>query len=274
MRLRDWAFFIGGVSSALLVYGSLHEAKRTVYERKTLPLPHWPERLRGFRIALLTDLHIQGDWSLKQSQRAVQMVLDEDPDMVVISGDIVDRWRPGLETLVTEALEPLIGMNGNVVAVPGNHDYYYGSADRLTPVLDRLNIKYLRNEVWVHQGISWVGIDSAVEKLDRPIETMAQVVSHPAVVVWHEPDVVGRLPEGASLMLSGHSHGGQFRFPGGITPKHPRMGRIYTEGFYPNAPTPIYVSRGVGVTGPPSRFLCPPEVSILELVPLIDASES
>jgi predicted MPP superfamily phosphohydrolase len=68
-------------------------------------------------------------------------------------------------------------------------------------------------------------------------------------------------------MMSGHSHGGQFRFPGGYTPMHTDLGRAHPRGFYPDAPTPLYVSRGIGTTGPPSRFNCPPEVAILTLMP-------
>lgn len=267
MRLRDLAFLLGGAGSAMLVYGSLHEAKRLVLEERTLPLKGWPEHLRGYRIAVLADLHLQGPWSLKQAKRAVALALDQSPDMVVIAGDVVDRWKEGREDLVYEALYPLLLMEGKALAVPGNHDYFYGDADRLAPVFDALNIRFLRNEAWVRDGITWVGIDSAAEDKADPVGAVLQIHEQPAIAIWHEPDLVGSLPYGPLLQISGHSHGGQFRFPGGFTPMHSHLGKLYPEGFYPDAPTPLYVSRGVGVTGPPSRFLCPPEVSLLTLVP-------
>lgn len=77
--------------------------------------------------------------------------------------------------------------------------------------------------------------------------------------------MVDQLPIEASLMLSGHSHGGQFISPWGWAPMKTRGGKKYVRGFYPDAPTPIYVSRGLGTTGPPSRLFCPPEVTILTL---------
>jgi uncharacterized protein len=86
------------------------------------------------------------------------------------------------------------------------------------------------------------------------------------VTLLHEPDVVGLLPVGVSnLVLSGHSHGGQFLLPFGIVPMTSRNGKIYRDGFYPDAPSPIFTTRGIGTTGPPSRFLCPPQVAILTL---------
>lgn len=269
MRLRDLAFLLGGAGTAMLVYGSLHEAKRLTLEAKTLPLKGWPDRLKGYRIAVLSDLHLQGPWSLRMAQRAVAMALDQEPDMVVLAGDLVDNWKPGREDLVYEALYPLLLMEGSVVAVPGNHDYYRGDAGRLAPVLDALNIRYLRNEAWVHAGVTWVGIDSACMDKADPTEAVLQIHEQPAIAIWHEPDLVGNLPEGCLLQISGHSHGGQFRFPGGFTPMYSHLGKLYPEGFYPDAPTPLYVSRGVGVTGPPSRFMCAPEVSLLKLVPTV-----
>lgn len=266
MRFRDLAFLLGGAGAAMLVYGSLHGAKHLVVERHRLPLPFWPKHLEGYRIAVLSDLHLQGPWSLKQTLRAVRIALAEKPDMIVLAGDIVDRWRADTEGIVLEALAPLRDLAGKVVAIPGNHDHYYGDASRLAPVFAELGIVYLRNDVWVQDGITWVGIESAFANGSRPADTLAKVETKPAIVLWHEPDMVTYLPDGASLMISGHSHGGQFRFPGGFTPKFPHLGRQYTEGFYTKPATPIYVSRGVGVTGPPSRFNCPPEVSLLTLV--------
>jgi uncharacterized protein len=85
------------------------------------------------------------------------------------------------------------------------------------------------------------------------------------VIVWHEPDAVDALPAGPDLMVSGHSHGGQFLAPWGWAPGTSELGKKYIRGWYPRAPVPLYVSRGVGTTGPPSRLFCPAEVSILTL---------
>jgi len=267
MRLRDLAFLAGTAGAAMLTYGVLVESKNLVVERHTLPLPLWPERLRGYRIAVLSDLHIRDPWSLEVAKRAVAIALDESPDMIVLPGDLVAYWKPEMAQMVGDCLEPLLLMEGKVVAVPGNHEYLAGDPSLLAPILSELNIRFLRNETWRADGITWVGIDSAVKAMDRPQDTMLEVRDEPAICLWHEPDAVGRLPSGCALQISGHSHGGQFRFPGGFTPMYTYMGKLYPRGFYPDAPTPLYVSRGVGTTGPPSRFMCPPEVSLLTLEP-------
>jgi predicted MPP superfamily phosphohydrolase len=250
----------------MLVYGAAVEAERLTVEYSTLPLPFWPERLSGFKIALLADFHLRGRHSLKLCKRAVAAALDAGPDMVAILGDVVGYWSPEFPAMIGEMFEPLLLMDGAAVAVYGNHDYDGGPPENLGTIYAELNIKLLRNNSWQHKGITWVGVDSAAANRSDAVAAM-EGVEGPAVCLWHEPDPVEFLPNGCSLLVSGHSHGGQFRFPGGFTPMHTGLGRNYPRGWYPKARTPLYVSRGIGTTGPPSRFLCPPEVSILTLVP-------
>ncbi len=256
---------LGGV--AWLVYGALVESKKIVVERKRLRLPGWPERLNGFKIALLADFHIRDPFSIDQAQRAIGLALDEAPDMVVLAGDFVGYWKPHSPWQLAEILEPLLLMQGAVVAVPGNHDYWHGDASLLAPILDEFNIKLLRNEAWHHAGITWIGVDSHnAHRDDAPAAfAAAESMTGPAITVWHEPDAVDQLPSGSVLMLSGHSHGGQWKFPGGWTPMRTQHGEKYIDGFYPDAPTPLYVTRGVGTTGPPARFGALADVSILTL---------
>ena len=141
-------------------------------ERRTLALHKWPERLRGYRIALLTDFHIGSKVSVALTRRAITMAIDESPDMVVIAGDFVDRWRTSTPWLLGECLEALLAMEGNVVAVPGNHDYHGADPELLKMICGELNIKVLRNESWKHQGINWVGVDSAYELMADPVKAM------------------------------------------------------------------------------------------------------
>ncbi|MBC8064924.1 MAG: metallophosphoesterase [Chlorobia bacterium] len=266
MKLRDLGFLLAGASAAMLTYGVLYESNRLIVERHTLRLRGWKRSLNGFKIALLTDFHLRGEYSLELAKRAVMAAIDESPDMVVLGGDLVAYWMPHSQDMLAEALEPLILMNGNAVAIPGNREYRGGSPKLLGEVLDTLNVRLLRNESWHHAGIDWIGIDSENAHRADPFAALKGVGDGAAVVLWHEPDMVDTLPFEADLMLSGHSHGGQFKFPGGLVPMTSKNGRKYLEGFFPDTKVPLYVSRGVGTTGPPSRFLCPPEVSILTLV--------
>ena len=226
----------------------------------------WPEGLRGYRIAVLADLHLGGEWSVRRAERAIEMALGESPDFVALVGDYVNVWQPESAGWIGETLEPLVTMKGAVAAVPGNHDYQLGVPSLLAPIFGELDIRLLRNESWAHGGVTWVGVDSAVENRSRPERAMAGVEG-PAVCLWHEPDLVGTLPPGCALMLSGHTHGGQGRVLGRFKPHKTRLGARYVEGFFADAPTPLYVSRGVGTTLFPTRLDVPPEVSLLTLEP-------
>jgi uncharacterized protein len=266
MRLRDLALLTGVAGAAALAYGYLWESRKVVVNRHTLPLDNWPEHLRGFRLVVLADFHVQDARSLNVAKQAVGLAIEQEPDMIAIVGDFVERWKLDSAQMLGDLLEPLLLMNGAVVAVPGNHDYTGGDASLLAPILEELNIKLLQNESWLHEGITWVGVDSFNEQKADPQAAMAGVEG-PAIALWHEPDLVWMLPQGCSLQLSGHSHGGQFKIPPGYPPMTTRNGQIYIDGFYPEAKTPIFVTRGVGTTFLPSRFQCPPEVAVLTLVP-------
>lgn len=268
-KLVPWVTGAVAGSVAWLVYGALVEAKKLTLEKRRLRLPDWPKRLAGYKIAVLADLHLRDEYSVEMGRHAVSMALDEDPDMVVLPGDLVGYWKERSPWFLAEVLEPLLLMNGNAIVIPGNHDYWGGEAELMAPVLEELNIKFLRNQTWRKDGIFWVGIDSANAGHAEPIDPMLDALAQddPIVVLWHEPDMVRLLPHGAALMISGHSHGGQWRFPGGFTPMKTKNGSEYLGGFYPDAMTPLYVSRGIGTTGPPARWGALPEVSLLELHP-------
>jgi predicted MPP superfamily phosphohydrolase len=253
-------------SAGLLLYGALVEVDRLTLERRRLRLRRWPARLDGFRIGFLADFHLRDAQTVDLAQRAVAAVLDEAPDMVVLGGDFVSRWRVESVDMLAEVLEPLLLMQGSVVAVPGNRDYNDGDAELLRPILNEFNIRLLRNENWNHLGINWMGVDSANVGESDPLAAFESIAhDDPIVSIWHEPDLVDWLPESVALSLSGHSHGGQFTTPWGWAPVKSRNGERYLRGFYPDAHVPLYVSRGLGTTGPPSRLFCRPEATILEL---------
>jgi len=255
----------------MFVYGAICERKNLKVRHFQLPLPGWPSTRTGYRIALLADFHVQNLDTAELASQAIHRAIAEQPDMIVLAGDFVDDWFPSLPPLLGDVLAPLHQMKGRVVAIPGNHDYFSAPPDALATICDELGILLLRNSCEVLDGICWVGVDSYQARASKPDEAMnaAQAIGAdlPKVVLWHEPDAVDFLPTGANLMLSGHSHGGQFVLPGGWAPKHSTMGRKYVRGFYPHAKTPIFVTSGVGTTFLPSRFNCPPEVAILTLNP-------
>lgn len=265
-----WGFGLGAFTAgcaAWLVYGALVEAKKLVLEEHTLELPLWPAEKNGYRIALIADLHVRDEYTVEMAQRAVDLALAQAPDMIVIAGDLVGYWRPESPWLLERALSKLTLTSGHVLAIPGNHDYWGADAGLLYPILDHFGIRLLRNELWRQDGIAWVGIDSGNMHMDDAAAAMHDLQTpEPAITLWHEPDFVDQLPAGTALMLSGHSHGGQWRFPWGWTPMRARGGKKYVAGFYRDTSTPLFVTRGVGTTGPPARLGALAEVTLLTLV--------
>jgi len=253
----------------MLLYGAFVEAERLVVRRQSLRLKRWPKNKDGYRIALLADFHVRDEYTVNLTRRAISAAMEENPDVIVIAGDFVGYWKSQSPWLLAEALEALRNFNGRVIAVPGNHDYWAGDASCLEPICEELGITLLRNDADLIDGIRWLGIDSHNSRranLNCALERLSALSdSLPAITIWHEPDVVHELPAVTDLMLSGHSHGGQFVFPGGFVPMTTKNGKRYLGGFHANAPTPLFVTRGIGTTGPPSRFLCPPEIVLLTL---------
>ncbi|MCX7799764.1 MAG: metallophosphoesterase [Fimbriimonadales bacterium] len=269
MRLRYLIGGLGVASAATLLYGMLVEAERLVLEKPVLRLPRWPERLSGFRVGLIADCHLRDRHTVGLTRRAVRAVLGEGPDVVVLAGDLIAYWRPDVPWLVEEALQDLLPVAEDVIAIAGNHEYWGGGGPELMRrILETLGFRFLVNELLWHKGVAWLGIDSANAGRPEPERLFSDLQpGEAAVALWHEPDCADLLPDGAALMLSGHSHGGQFTFPWGWTPMHTRNGEKYVRGFHPEAPTPVYVSRGLGTTGYPSRLGCPPEATVLTLLP-------
>jgi len=254
-------------SASLLVYGLLVESKNLKLEKRKIFLPDWPIWLDGYRVAIVGDLHLRDEWSLALAKRAIALALGSDPDIVVFAGDFIAYPKPEAYDMLKEVLLPMLLMEGQAVSCLGNHDFEEDGSCKVLPILECCGIKVLENQAWRHEGITWAGIGSATLNRDVAKLTIedAKKLGDPILALWHEPDMVDELPTGAALMISGHSHGGQFTFPGGYTPMLTNLGRKYPRGYYPKAKTPLYVTRGVGTTGPPSRLNCSPEVSLLTI---------
>lgn len=255
-----------GAGIGSLLYGGLFGLRELRMERRSLFLKRWPRRLDGYRIAVLADPHIRDRWSVDLMHQAIQMALAEKPNVICLLGDYVSYWRPGVPKLVAEAVAPLASFKGLKLAIEGNHDWFSGTPDRLRHAFEIAGIRLLRNENTNAGDVTFVGLESALEGRPDPLQAVAGAdPDQPLICLWHEPDWADLLPETFALTLSGHTHGGQFLTPWGWAPGLPAGGRRFVRGFFPHLPVPLYVSRGIGTTGPPSRLFCPGEVSLLRL---------
>ena len=233
-------------------------------EHSTLRVPNW--RGGKVRIAVVSDLHAHEKSGAKRGRRAVELALQERPDIIVMPGDFVSRAFPQNLINLRHALEPLADAACPVVGVLGNHDYATGAADMIVRVAQEYGVVCLRNHSVDLDGFVIAGVDDWLWGAPK-FELLSELGQPPSTLVLiHEPDAVDLFPVPGTLQISGHSHGGQVCLPLGIPIHTPLGGTKYVRGYYPEAKTPLYVTRGIGTTGLGFRAFCPPEVSILTVI--------
>jgi predicted MPP superfamily phosphohydrolase len=222
-----------------------------------------PKHLDGFTIVQLSDLHT----GLTIDRAFVQRVVDRAnalaPDLIALTGDLVD----GPVADLREDVAPLAELRAKhgVFAITGNHEYYAG-ADAWVAEITRLGASYLRYDmVTIADGFDLAGVDdhnapTAPATIHAFGERMkARDGSRPLVMLAHQPRQIRRSASwGADLQLSGHTHGGQI-WPWHYIVKLQQGGML--AGRYQFDDTQVYVTRGCGYWGPPVRLLAPLEIT-------------
>jgi hypothetical protein len=244
-------------------------------------IPNLPAAFDGFRIAQVSDIHFEQYTEPFFLRMAIDHVNRLRPDAVFLTGDfITHEFLP--RTFSVHAMWRCARVLKSIecpqrYAVLGNHDAIV-SPLAVTMALTASNITVLRNEFCPLQRSGsrvWLsGLDDVIEghpDIDRALpDTIRNRPDEPVLLMCHEPDYVDNLlahPAGESvaLMLSGHTHGGQIRFPFVGPMVIPDMGKKYVEGLFRLQNLQLYVNRGLGTVGVPFRLNCPPEITLLTL---------
>lgn len=275
---------LGGLVG-LGVYATLVEPRWLEVTRVEIPLPRLPPSLDGLRIAHLSDLHLSWLVSAGYLRRCIRAATQADPDLALVTGDFITgsrRWLGPLVPLLSE-LRARHGVWGSL----GNHDDAV-CPEAVTAAATRAGVRMLRNRnerVEIAGESLWLaGIDALRGKqyhlsparqarVDaRMRELLCRAVDGVdpdgfLLLLAHSPDILPMArAAGVDLILSGHTHGGQVRFPFlGATVVPSRFGARYAAGLFVEGCTRLYVSRGLGVVRLPVRFLCRPELAILTL---------
>jgi len=255
--------------SAASAYATLIEPYNYLISETDVYINDLPERFENYRITQLTDLHHSRILGIDEVRRVVQLAQQTKPDMFVLTGDYSTSYRRYIEPC-TEALGILSAPEG-VWAVLGNHDHYT-DAELTTRALKRQHISVLDNQnTSLRRGsdsIQLSGIDDWTWNAADWTKAFAGLNNAvPTVLLSHQPNVLEfEQTRNVSLILSGHTHGGQIKLPWLGTPaKFATKDLRFAQGLFRHNDVQLYVSTGTGVIGLPIRFGVRPEIAVLRL---------
>ncbi len=226
--------------------------------------------LDGYRIVQISDLH-NAKFG-KNNQKLVDRIRECEPDMIVLTGDLVDSNHTNVDRAV-QFVDEIVKICP-VYYVTGNHEYWLEASeyDELMSGLTRAGAVILDDQVVeISRGdakFRLVGLDDK-SLADGTLEALLSDEKEFTVVLAHEPQYLARYAGiGVDLVLSGHAHGGQFRLPfvGGIVAPDQGFLPEYTAGEYYMNGTEMIVSRGLGNSVIPVRLFNYPEIVCVELV--------
>jgi predicted MPP superfamily phosphohydrolase len=255
---RMIAFTILIATGALSLVGLL-QARCPRVQRVTIPLENLPPELEGYRIVQWSDVHVGPTIRRRFVQNLVERTNTLDADAVAITGDFVDGPCDELR----EHIAPLdeLRTRDGVFYVTGNHEYYW-RASEWVPEIESHGVTFLKNEHrLVRPGLVIAGVTDPMGRYTHKQDPKRALAGAPAdavkVLLSHRPQLIAEV----DLQLSGHTHGGQF-FPFSLFIKYfqPIVAGLHRVGR-----TWLYVNRGTGYWGPPSRLGVGGEITVIEL---------
>lgn len=269
-RRKALGLLTAGAAASMLEAFVL-EPKRLSVTYQDIPLPALPSGLAGLRIGLMSDFHFRPGDDDPLVAQAVARASAENLDLIALTGD----YMSSNPAVIPPLLEILGGLNARhgVFAVAGNHDGWHASVPRLQRQFESAGFSFLRNRnTRLHlrgDSLAIAGTDFVWLGKPDPAATLKGVpATTPVLALVHEPDYFDTLRSSRdiALQLSGHTHGGQCRVPiVGYAPCKVDFGRNYLYGHHTRGDSNLFVTRGIGTTGPRIRFACPPELTILTL---------
>ena len=255
-------------------WGFLIEPGRLVVHQQTIQIANWPSELNGLKVAVLSDIHVD-NWFV--TERKVRTIVERtnqlQPELIVILGDYMsgNGWvkqevEPQVFAPILKDLKAPLG----VYSVLGNHDWWY-DGKQLRQELESNTIKVLDNEVAQltarNRSLWLVGFSdlwTRPQRIDQTIEKIPP--GEPIIALAHNPDIFPGVPQHVQLLLAGHTHGGQVRFPIiGSVVQSSRLGDRYSRGHIFENNHHLFVSTGIGTSIMPVRFGVTPEIVLLTL---------
>lgn len=247
-----------------------------VVEQHRIHLENHQRGLSGLTIAHLTDLHAGPSMRSHHIREIVEQVNDLHPDIIAITGDIMNWQREFLPHVV----EPFRAFKARLgtFAILGNHDFYFGPKRLIKTLHAETPVEFVGKQRRLFEeldGFTLTGVNDPMIRLtedhDYPeLDALAaeNESHHFHLLLTHRPDVFDAAHRtGYDLVLTGHTHGGQlnFRSRRGRAYNIAKFATPYDEGLFRKGRTRLYVSRGLGYTGVPLRYDCAPEIGFFTL---------
>ena len=245
-------------------YGTYGVLRGPRVKRVTVPLAKLPRSAHGFRIAVVSDIHLGPILGRAHTQRIVDTINRTQPDLIAVVGDLVD----GTVADLGPAAEPLAGLTARHGAffVTGNHEYFSGAAQWVDHVRE-LGLHPLENTRVETAGFDLAGVNDIAGESEGQGPDFERALgdrdrARASVLLAHQPVVIDdAVAYGVDLQLSGHTHGGQL-WPGNYLAE---LANPTVAGLERYGDTQLYVSRGAGAWGPPVRVGAPSDITVVQL---------
>ncbi|MFI9402248.1 metallophosphoesterase [Nocardia sp. NPDC052316] len=259
---------VGGAAALAAVstvgYGTHSVLSGPQVKRLTIPLANLPRAAHGFRIAVVSDIHLGPILGRGFAERVVETINGTQPDLIAIVGDLVD----GSVEHLRSAVEPLARLRARHGAyfVTGNHEYFSG-AEQWMDHVQELGLRLLANSRTELPFFDLAGVnDIQGKRIGQGPDFGAALgnrdLTRTAVLLAHQPVQIHDAVEfGVDLQLSGHTHGGQV-WPGNFLAE---LANPTVAGLERYGDTQLYVTRGAGAWGPPVRVGAPSDITVVEL---------
>ncbi len=260
----------GGLTALAGSYAVFIERNLVQVNRYKIPIADLPASFHGFTLAHLTDLHFGFLVSESFLEKIVQRTNKLRTDAIVCTGDYVHRRNTTVEIDKVWPILSKLKAKYGVYSVLGNHDHW-ADADRSIYWLDKTGQNIRHEGQAIVRGRDRIFIGGAGDywqddlKIDQAFYHSDE--SDCRILLAHNPDSIdSNFIVKLSLVLSGHTHGGQVVLPFVGPPILPVRNKLYSSGLIPTSKAPVFISRGIGWAIYPVRFNCFPEIAVLELV--------
>ncbi|MFI6441075.1 metallophosphoesterase [Streptomyces sp. NPDC050759] len=259
---------VAGAAAAAAVgtvgYGTYGVLRGPRVKRVTVPLAKLPRAAHGYRIAVVSDIHLSPVLGRGFAQKVVDTINSTRPDLIAVVGDLVDGSVKDLGPAAAP-LAQLEARHGSFF-VTGNHEYFSG-AEQWVEEVRRLGLRPLENDrtelAWFDlAGVNDIAGESEGQGPDFAKALGDRDTARACVLLAHQPvQIHDAVDHGVDLQLSGHTHGGQL-WPGNLLAEaaNPTVAGLERYG-----DTQLYVSRGAGAWGPPTRVGAPSDITVIEL---------